>query len=86
MGLDSADFIRSICSTVMKAIFSVMKAVKNERQSAYVIRAGILRFYSQEKLFPRGLRDDMSCVQDWALRLGEALKRLVLRKNWPCFH
>ena len=54
-----------------------MKAIPRSRQSAYVLRAGILRFYESCELFPSGLRSDMEAVQDWALKLGSALKRLV---------
>ena len=54
-----------------------MCAIRRQRQSAYVLRAGILCFYQTCKLFPRGLTPEMECVQEWGLKLGSALVRFV---------
>ena len=54
-----------------------MKALNRSHQSAYVIRAGILEFFRRKKLFPTGLREDMECVQDWGLKMGQAVARLA---------
>ena len=42
--------------------------------------------YVTHKLFPKGLRPEMPCVEDWALRCGVSLKRLVARSGKFGFH
>ena len=61
-----------------EAIFAVIKATNgSSRLSAYMLRDAILRFYSNNHLFPAGLCADAECTQTWALKHGNALKRLV---------
>ena len=64
-----------------KALYAVMKAYRKSHFSAYVIKAGICKYYESEELFPRGLRTDMECVEKWGLRMGKALARLVSGMN-----
>lgn len=54
--------------------------------SAYTLKRGIIHFYVTHKLFPKGLRPEMPCVEDWALRCGVSLKRLVARSGKFGFH
>ena len=55
-----------------------MKGYPKPRQSAHLLSAAICAFYDSLKLFPPGLRSDMECVQQWALRMGDAIKKMVL--------
>ncbi|CAE7256761.1 unnamed protein product [Symbiodinium sp. CCMP2592] len=62
----------------MQAIFAVVKATNGaSRLSAYMLRDAILKFYTNNHLFPAGLCADAECTQTWALKHGNALKRLV---------
>ena len=50
------------------------------RFSAHLLAAAILRFFVAQKLFPRGITEDMDCVDDWSKKMGKGLQRLV---SWP---
>lgn len=52
------------------------------RLSAYMLRDAILRFYTNNNLFPAGLCADAECTKTWALKHGNALKRLVALLNY----
>ena len=65
----------AVCTEV---IFATMKGYRKPRQSAHLISAAICAFYEAEKLYPPGLRSDMKCVQQWSLRTGDAVKKMVL--------
>ena len=54
-----------------------MQAVQKSRQSSFIIKEGILQFYEDNKIWPRGLNSRMECIQDWALMMGDAIKRLA---------
>ena len=55
------------------------------RVSAYMLRDAILRFYTNNNLFPAGLCADAECTRTWALKHGNALKKLVaLLKKTSC--
>ena len=56
-----------------------MKGHPVSRQSGYIIAAAIVKFYKDKKLFPRGLHEQMECVEIWSLRMGEAIKKMVSR-------
>ena len=61
-------------------ILAVVKGSQGKcRLSAYVLKRAILHFYSKGKLFPKGVVAELESVQDWALKTGKALRRLV---NW----
>ncbi len=47
------------------------------RLSELVLQRAILQFYSSNKLFPSGVVAELPSVQDWSLKVGKALKRLV---------
>ncbi|CAE7648780.1 unnamed protein product [Symbiodinium sp. CCMP2592] len=67
------------------AIFAVVKATNGaSRLSAYMLRDAILKFYTNNHLFPAGLCADAECTQTWALKYGNALKRLVGRTRRIC--
>ena len=54
-----------------------MKGARVKVQSAYTIAAAIMDFYETAHLFPRGVHKAMQCVQDWALKMGGAIKKMV---------
>ena len=61
-----------------EAVFAVVKATNGaSRLSAYMLRDAILQFYSNNSLFPAGLCAEPECTQNWALKHGNALKKLV---------
>ncbi len=63
-----------------QVILAVVKGSQGKcRLSAYVLKRAILHFYSKGKLFPKGVVAELESVQDWALKTGKALRRLV---NW----
>ena len=50
------------------------------RLSAHVIAKAVTHFYSKYRLFPTGVVAELESVQDWAMKCGRALKRLVPRE------
>ena len=50
------------------------------RFSCHILCQAMLVWFSEAKLFPKGVTRDMKCVQDWALRNGRTLQRLA---TWP---
>ena len=46
-------------------------------QSAYLLQKAILMRYRTHDLFPPGLCADAECSQVWALKHGNALRKLV---------
>ncbi|CAE7840892.1 unnamed protein product [Symbiodinium sp. CCMP2592] len=64
-------------------IFATMEGHSKPRQSAHLLAAAILGFYDSEKLFPPGLRSDMECVQQWSLRMGDAIKKMEPKATSP---
>ena len=54
-----------------------MSVMRDSRSSSYVIREAILKFYDDKKLWPRGITSAMECIQDWGLRMGDAIKRMA---------
>ena len=57
---------------------SLMRANSTTPQlSAHALKRGIITFFTNKKLFPKGVRPEMPCVDEWALRAGVCLKRLV---------
>lgn len=60
------------------AIFAVMKVSKGVgRYSAHILQAAILTFYTDNRLFPTGLKAGMEVIDTWALRQANALQRLA---------
>jgi len=47
------------------------------RLSDFVLQRAVLQFYSSNKLFPSGVVAELPSVQEWSLKVGKALKRLV---------
>jgi len=74
-----------VTSAPKKAGEVVLGAIKGAsssgkaRLSAYVLQKAILTCYTRMKLFPTGIFADIPSVEDWALKHGVALKRMV-----PC--
>ena len=63
-----------------------MSVFRTSRASAHVIREGILKFYDDKKLWPRGMTSAMECIRDWALRMGDAIKSMAtLRPTYAYF-
>ena len=61
-----------------QAVYAVMASTPGrQHQSAHNIKEAILMFYSDIQLFPAGVLPEMPCVQNWALKCGVALRRLV---------
>ena len=64
------------CNT--EAIFSVMHVSGGRgRFSGQLLAHSIIRHYELCALFPEGITSKMSVITDWALRMGDALQRLV---------
>lgn len=47
------------------------------RFSSHILCQSILKFFSVERLYPKGMCAQMECVERWALRMGQALQRLA---------
>ena len=47
------------------------------RYSSHILCQSILKFFTVEGLFPKGMCSQMECVERWALRMGQALQRLA---------
>ncbi|CAK8994229.1 unnamed protein product, partial [Durusdinium trenchii] len=61
-------------------IYCVMKVSHGTgRYSAHLLKEAIIKHYEWCKLYPCGITSCMQCIQDWALKLGKALQRLVSR-------
>ena len=68
-----------------QALFALMKATDGRsRQSAMLIKEAVLKFYSDNNLFPAGIVAELECVQSWAERIGRALKKMVLWLKLRC--
>ena len=69
-------------ATLLKAILAVVQGLEGHpRASAHILRDAILTFFTKHKLFPTGIYAEIPSVQDWALKHGQALKKLA-----PGFH
>lgn len=63
-----------------EVVLSVVKAMEgHSRVSAYVIQDALLSFYTEAKLYPSGVYREIPAVQDWALKYGVAIRKLVSR-------
>ena len=61
-----------------QAISAVMRASGDRRRySSHVIAHGILHWYGATSQMPRGISVNCSSVRDWALRTGNALRKLA---------
>ena len=47
------------------------------RFSAHILKEALLDFFSEGKLYPKGMCREMECIQAWALRNGQAMQRLA---------
>ena len=67
------------------------------RFSERIIQKAILKFYKDHSLWPRGIVEEMSCIQLWSLKVAKALCRLAaglnffpmyseLEKSYVCLH
>ena len=65
-------------SDVWQAVFAVIKGTQGKsRLSAYDIQQAIMRWFTDKKIWPMGLSAAIPCCQDWALKQGNALKKLA---------
>ena len=74
------------CSLPWQAILATIKGLEGRvRLSKRLLQRAILHFYTEKRLFPPGVVAEMDSAQEWALKMGKAIKRLVL---WQCelFH
>ena len=47
------------------------------RYAPKLLQAAILKFYTDNKLFPNGVCSEMNAIQVWSLKMARALCRLV---------
>ena len=47
------------------------------RISPYTVKSALLDVYSRKRIFPEGIVAEIPAVQDWSLKNGIALSRLV---------
>ena len=59
-----------------------MQACRKARLSVYEIQKAIHKYYEDCKLYPRGLRTEMACVQQWGMRMADALAKLAPRAGF----
>jgi hypothetical protein len=64
-------------SEIIYAVIKVSRGIG--RYTALHLKAAILKFYGDNKLFPTGLSAGMEVVDTWALKQADALQRLVTR-------
>ena len=70
---------------IAKAIYPVMKVSRGSgRFSERILQRAILIFYKDNSLWPRGIVEEMSCIQLWSLKVAKALCRLAASLNF--FH
>ena len=63
----------------LQVILATIKGLQGQvRLSKRVLQKAILHFYSERQLFPRGVVAEMDSAREWALKMGRAIKRLVL--------
>ena len=63
--------------SLVQAILAIVKGSRGEpRISRRVLKRAVLHFYSQHRLFPRGVVAELPAVQSWAEKMAKALKRL----------
>ena len=62
-----------------KAVAAVIRGAgpHTRRLSSYVIADALKYWYSEDKLCPRGISVFAECVQDWALRTGQAIRKMA---------
>ena len=64
--------------TTLEVVLAVVKGLEgHSRVSAYVIQAALLSYYTEAKLYPSGIYAEIPAVQDWALKYGVAIRKLV---------
>ena len=64
--------------TTLEVVLAVVKGLEgHSRVSAYVIQAALLSYYTEVKLYPLGIYAEIPAVQDWALKYGVAIRKLV---------
>ena len=67
---------RLISTAGLKVITSIIElTVRRPRQ--LVLTEGILKFYTDHKLLPKGLEKNVPCVQQWASKMAYASMKLV---------
>lgn len=64
---------------VLKAVMMVSKGTGH--YSAAVFKMAIEKHYSDCKLIPRGMQEEMECIQKWSLKMAIALRRLATWKQ-----
>ena len=70
-----ASKIAQVYEVIAAAIRGKLRSRK--RQSAYIYSDAILHFMNNEKLLPRGVLISAPSVQDWAMKTGHAVRKLV---------
>ena len=62
----------------LQVLLAVVQGCKGKsRVGAYTMQEALLRFFTLHKLFPSGVYAEIPAVQDWALKYGLAIKKLV---------
>ena len=56
---------------------SLQRKNESPQLSAYILQKALLQFYQEKDLFPEGVCCALPSVQDWALKQGVILKKLV---------
>lgn len=66
-----------------QAVAAVVRGspANRKRYSAHKISDGILHWYDKCKLCPRGISTNAGSVRDWALRNGEAIRKMDSRMH-----
>ena len=79
LGLFAAAAAAASAAAAAQAVAAVVRGSMPQRRrySAHIIADGILHWYWQKKLCPRGISTKAASVRDWALRNGQALRKLA---------
>ena len=70
---------RSLHDHTSEAVAAVIRGAgpSTRRLSSYVIADALKVWYEEDRLCPRGISVHAHCVQDWALRTAQAMRRMV---------
>ena len=70
--------METFVSFSVQAIEAVMRVTLGKgRFSGHLLKASIVAFFEQQKLFPKGICKEMECIEEWSAKMGMALQRLV---------
>ena len=75
--------LSAFSSCWIEAVEAVMRATRGKgRFSAHLLKHIILDYYERHRLWPKGIVRKMTCIENWALKMGLALQRLA---SWQQF-